>query len=98
MHVMSTIDQLSEVCPVLEVAGAAINLVDDDTICLTFSEIFERSSEDRPAALCSSFQFLEPGTDAKTLARRVPLDRCSLFLKGNALALLLCRYSDVRKI
>jgi hypothetical protein len=73
------IHEVAEVCPVLQIARASINLVDDYTVRLTAPEKSKHIQKDRPASLRRGLPFLEGPRDLNTVFLRVSGD-CILLL------------------
>lgn len=75
------VDQIAELCPVLQVAGAAVDLVNDDALGLALPQ-FGHHARELPAALFRrGLHFLKPLDDREGIAARVRLNGASLFVE-----------------
>ena len=83
----AVVDEFTEVGPVAEVAGAAINLVDDHAARTASLELLDHLAEKRPATLGRRFQFLEPSGDLQAVPLGVLLNCGPLLLERDALSL-----------
>ena len=99
MHVDTTVDQVAKVRPVLEVARAPVDLVNDNALRVTLLQFGKHAREQCSTLLRGRFLLLEPLSDLQALPGSIRLNGASLFLKGRAVfALPHCRDADVRKI
>jgi hypothetical protein len=78
------VDEFTEIRPVFEISGTAINLVDHNTGCFPGPEQCEHLVPDRTAALCCRLPFFEPLGKRDAGSRGMALNRFSLFMQGYA--------------
>lgn len=88
VHLDAEVDELADLGPVLEVAGAPVDLVDDDAGGLAGTQLPQHRRECRPAELRGRHRLFEPFADVELVFQGVALDRRLLLLQRNTLALL----------
>src|SRR5947207_1253857 len=98
MHLEPFIDKFAEVGPIPKVAGASVDLVNDDTRCFPAIKSLQHPRKDGAPALRCGFAFLEPFLDDDRVPLGISLDGRALFLKRHTLrALFGCRDPNVGK-
>ena len=83
----AAVDKFAEVSPVAEIAGAPVDLVDDDAAGTAPFELLDHLAEKRSAAFGRRLQFFEPSRDLQAMSLGVLLNGSPLLLERNALAL-----------
>src|SRR5436305_15304554 len=86
---------MRDVIPVVEIARAPINFVDDDVVRLAAAETAKHVREFRSAAFRGRQMLFEPGNDRQPLAGGEAHDGVTLFIEGDALGLFFCGYTHV---
>jgi hypothetical protein len=93
------IDEFAEVCPVFEVPGTAVDLVDQDASRLSLAQGLEHLCPDRAAFLRRRLPLFEPIGNREVRASCVSLNCVPLFGKGDTPFSLLRRGdADVAEI
>ncbi|MEI9931360.1 MAG: hypothetical protein WDM89_12660 [Rhizomicrobium sp.] len=98
LEIDASVVELAEHVPVVEIAGAAVNLMDDHAPRFAFLKARQHPGEHRTARLGGGLNFNEPIDDFETALRCKPLDVVPLYIKRNAVLLFSIRNPYVAKI
>ena len=99
MDFHAPVDQFAEVCPVPEIPGAAVDLVDDDADSGLLPEQFHHRAEDGTALFGRRFLLFKPAGNLQLVSLGVAFNGVFLLGKRYAeFALPGCRHPDVGKV
>ncbi len=80
-HVHAHVDEFAQVSPVFEIAGAAIDFVDDDAGGVAALQLGEQPTKHLSTEFCRRLHLFVPAGDGKIISRGIRFDRAPLFLE-----------------